>query len=408
MLKADRAGSGTRFGMLETVCLFATGRLAERNELSSTRDRMVEHMLRLTESTVAMWASPRQVDADLVFDAEWGNIRAALARATENDDIDAARRLVLATGPTAFCRLRHEHAAWAVKLLDRDPTDAEVAGLATRWAWAQLDHPRLVQYAQLGMQAAPTPDPAGATCRSFLAMLHLVTGHLEDAAALEPALRSDLDGAADPYVRVLALFPLALRAASMPGAQDELNAVERMLDEAGRVGAPSLLAPASFFAALHLLSRDPVDVAATERYLASATEHASRAQDAVWEIQALNVSAQAAVRFRSPDATDACRRVIDRAYDTRFWVIVAQAAPVALAALAANGCHEAAATIVGALERHFPARNPLAREICDQYIAEAEQREGSAAAIAKGAAMDRDQMVHFILDELSATAPTND
>ena len=318
--------------------------------------------------------------------------------------VDVARRLVLAAMPTAFCRLRHEHAAWAERVIAIDPADARLAGIAARWAWAQLDHRRLVEFATMGIDAVSDGDPRSATCRTFLALMLLFTGRAEEATAWLPALRRDLGADNPTYDRVLTAIPLVLAAQGDPTAFAQfMDVLRALIDEIDRIGAPSLLVAASLAEAIALLSDQPVDVRAVQQKLATATEHARRSGDALWEIQALNVSANAALAFGSPDAARHCREMLTRAYDSRFWVIVGQAAPLALVALESAGRHDAATTIVGALERHFSVTHPMAREICSRYVTAASEHDDSARLIARGAAMDRDEMTRFIIDELAAT-----
>jgi hypothetical protein len=402
--------------MLQTLREYANEQLDRRGEATEVHRRFVNYELRLAERACAEWLSPHQVDADAVFDAEWDNLREAIRFATAAGDAIAARRLLIATNPHAFCRLLHEHADWANRLLQLE-ADPVTSGIATRWSWAQLDYEGLVGNAMRGITSCEPDDHRAAASRSFLALMYLVTGRTADAVELAPAIWRDVDANEDPYSRILSLFPLALGglAVAGPGVDDAARiaqgngiatsvsaAIDRMSSEVDLIGSPSLRSAAAFFRALTMLSSPAPDIDELWATLDAATEFANIANDALWEIQALNVSAAAAVRFGSPDAPARCSAVLERAYDTRFWVIVGQAAPVALAALSNLGRDDAAATIVGGIERHFGIANPLVRELIDRVTEDARTRTGGSKLFTAGNRMDRDELTRFMIAELAS------
>ena len=241
-------------------------------------------------------------------------------------------------------------------------------------------------------------------------MAYLVTGRAAEATELADAIWRDVDGTLDPYTRILSLFPLALgNIGPAPigdegadGDHDVNAAVDRMREEAKRIGSPSLESAAAIFGVITLLSSPEPDADETLTLLDDATEAADLVGDVLWEIQALNLAAQAAGRFGRLDAASRCAAVLERAVDSRFWVVVGQAIPAALVALSGSGREEAVATVVGGIERNFAIAHPLARELIDRVITDARADPVRAEFLAAGDRLERVELVRFMINELSA------
>ena len=70
MVVAERAPGGSRYRLLETLREYGEERLVERGEVGSTHDRHLRRYVDVAASADELWGSPRQLEADAIFDRE--------------------------------------------------------------------------------------------------------------------------------------------------------------------------------------------------------------------------------------------------------------------------------------------------------------------------------------------------
>lgn len=78
LVYVDHTGAGVRYGMLETVRVFAGDRLEERGRTARFRDRHLEHFAEELESMHVLWRGPEAKAAQARVRPEVPNVRAAL------------------------------------------------------------------------------------------------------------------------------------------------------------------------------------------------------------------------------------------------------------------------------------------------------------------------------------------
>ncbi len=132
LLRVEPDEGGPRYGMLETIREFATARLEERGESDQIRRRHAEFFAELAETARGYARGPRESEWMDRLAAENGNIRAALAFATEESAPELGLALAAALEPLWTRRGYHlEGLGWLEPLLlARGETPPEVVARA--------------------------------------------------------------------------------------------------------------------------------------------------------------------------------------------------------------------------------------------------------------------------------------
>ena len=128
-----------------------------------------DRCLHVSHRARAMWASPRQADANLVFEHDWDNLRAALGWAVMGENHDAAASLIDNSGPYAWPGHHREHFDWTTSVLMMQPDHAapiSMLGWAGLWRYHLGDHDGVIAAAERGSDKPsgsiiPTPRCAG-------------------------------------------------------------------------------------------------------------------------------------------------------------------------------------------------------------------------------------------------------
>ena len=128
LLVADRSSGRTRFSMLETIRQFAEEQLVARGEASEVRAAHARHFAGRETDILALWDSPRQLDAHAWFTAELANLRTAFRWAADHNDLDVAATIATYAAFLGIWVDNYEPIAWAEELIE--PARA-------------VDHPRL-------------------------------------------------------------------------------------------------------------------------------------------------------------------------------------------------------------------------------------------------------------------------
>jgi predicted ATPase len=401
MVVADRGTDGTRYRLLETMRQFAAERLGAAGGL---RDRHLRHYLDVALESRRLWASPREVTANSIFDREWDNLRAAHAWALVSDNLQAAEQLVAATGWPAFSRGRHEHGDWAERTLELESAGVHPASATYQWAangaLNEGENEAAARFAERGINAAPGLDhPCTAGCWWALVVAHLASGRHD--AAIEPArhlVRLE-PAVADPVERWQATRVLIENALA-----NDRGSVARLLEsftqQAVDIGAPSLLSQVCYHRALGALyARDPRDAQSAFTAADEGVALARTVRDLSTEATNLSARSFAGVALHRPDAADICRDAIARIYDLRFWHLVFLQIDVAAGLLARADRLEEAAVIYGHLDAHHPPWGvPDAHRARQRGLDRVRHLPDFELLMAQGADMDRDELVACTLD----------
>jgi predicted ATPase len=128
LLIADRSTGRTRFSMLETIRQFANEQLIASGQATETRAAHARHFAGRETDILALWDSPRQLDAYAWFTAELANLRTAFRWAADHNDLDVAATIATYAALLGLWVDNYEPIAWAEELIE--PARA-------------VDHPRL-------------------------------------------------------------------------------------------------------------------------------------------------------------------------------------------------------------------------------------------------------------------------
>jgi predicted ATPase/class 3 adenylate cyclase len=408
MVVAQRDDYGTRYRLLETLRQYGADRLADRDGVVEVRDGHLAHFLASALHASRLWASPRQVEGDAIFERQWDNLRAAHAWAIATADMDAADAIVSATGRHARARCRHEHGDWAESTLELEPSvlrraHCDTYAWAARAAMARGDSDGCMALAERGIDAAPSPDhPEAAACWGWLVNAHVSAGR--GGATAEPArhiarAEAQLPTALARWGAVTALIESAL-AADRPSVPLHLGRLTALSHE---IGAPSILSETARYRGLTALyAAEPRDPETALRECDLGVELARSVRDLVAEGVNLATMAFAATALRRSDAVDIVRDCIVRLYDMRFWNVLWLLLETAAGSFATSGDLESSAVVYGHLEAHQPPWGiPAVRRARDRGLGLARQHADSDSLMAHGAAMDRDELVAYTVAHLT-------
>jgi predicted ATPase/class 3 adenylate cyclase len=407
MVIAVRGVPGTRYSLLETLRQFGAERLADTGGTDDLRDRHLRHYVEVAQEARRLWASPKQLGGDAIFERDWDNLRAAHGWAISTEDVYAADLIVAATGGHAHARGRHEHGDWAQRTLELESAERHPASRTYHWAARAAtndgDYEASLALAERGIQAAPWPDhPDASRCWDALIRTHLAAGRAGAAvepaqhlAAIEPAL-------SDPVERWEAIQGLIENAqANDRGSAPAL--VDRLTDQAKQIGAPSILSETARYRALSALyADDPRD---PKRAFAAAREGIELARSVrdLWA-ESFNLTALsfAAVALRRPDISEICRDALGRLYDRRFWQAVWLVIETVAGWFAAVDRLDEAALIYGHLDAHHPPWGlPAVQRARQRGLDRIRQLADFEVLMAQGADMDRDELVAYTLERLA-------
>jgi hypothetical protein len=406
MVIADHTDSRTRYRLLETLRQFASERLDDAQDVARRRDRHLDYYVTVAEHANQLWASSRQLDGDGVFEREWDNLRAAHAWAIATADTDAADVIVSSSGRHARARGRHEHGEWAERTLGLESTGRHPHSTTFAWAAraavARGDYDAGLAFAERGIAAAPRPaHPDTAGCWGWIINAHVASGRGE--GTVEPARRlaSIEPEISDPVARWVAVTALI-----ESGLANDRTAVRQLVERltalADQIGAPSILSETARYRALcAIYAQDPRD----PQYALTASQEglalARTARDPNAEGINFTMLAFAATALHTSDASEICRGAITRLYDLRFWNVLWLVIETTAGSFATAGSLEEAAVLYGHLEAHRPPWGiPAVRRARERGLDRVRQLPQLDALMARGAAMNRDQLVSYTLVHL--------
>ena len=407
LVVADRDRHGMRYRLLEPMREYGEARLQQRAATQSMRTRHLAHYVDVARRANELWSGPGQLQADAILDRDWDNLRIAHSWALENADLGTADELVAATGPHAWCRMRHEHGAWATENLAVQTVDhgahPTTHGWAAEWAFVELDHGGALERARQGIAAAPSPEhPDTAWCWAVLVNAELAWGDVAQAQEDVVLARVASADNREPFVQWW-----ILAAAVDIAFETDLAAVPMWLDElvalSDTVGAPSLQARTELYKGRgRMWVEHPPDGQGALECYRRGLDLARNAADVHNANLNLAGIVYASTNLQLPDATEACKEAITCLYAARQW----SALWLALGAIASwwttLGRLEEVAVICGHSEVHPGPWVDIDGSIRQHPDLRRDPR--LKQLMADGGAMDRDDLVRFVLDRLAHVA----
>jgi predicted ATPase/class 3 adenylate cyclase len=390
LVVAERAGGRTRYRLLETVRQYAEGHAAANGELAELRARHLDYYVELTAAAGVVWLGDFARGQD-VFDTEWDNIRAATQIAIAKRDTEALERIFVALHHSIIATLRYEVADWvtdAANLVGAGPVTYATAAM---FAGLLGDFERCEELARAGLGRAGSASTEDRWCLVQLYVALVRTGRTDDALeALATAQRLAQD-AGDVIHDAAGSSVLAFRLV----ARDPAAAAQwarRAEDLIAASGHPMLRTEV-----LSGLTRYYSLVGNPTRGLECAHEALALAEEVGLTREAhhaRNALAQLAARGGLDNAVPALRAAVTAAYADRAWYDLWPTMPVLAEYWIANGHRDAAAVVVGYLDSyHLFSLGDAAR---DRLGRGPDVRLGKD----KGAKLDRDQLVAFVLGHL--------
>ena len=400
MLIADRSDRSVRYVTLETLRQYGEERLADSGHTEAVRDRHLAHYLAVATAMRVLQMGPRQLDGDLVFERDWENIRAAQAWAVASGDLVAADDLIYQSGAFANQRQYHEFIDWVDRLIATEnpgytpSSRVFMAGAAVVIWLGQYD--RVIELANRGVERSS--DPASvAICWFQLMVALLLNGRLDEAVAAAQQSEAGLAHTDDPYANYWVRFGKGVLAVvTDPAALPEVEA--RLLEVANRYGAPWMMIGAEQARAelsFNSNDHDGALVAARKAYsLALETRSVLDESIGGWRVVAALLAPVDSV------PTPECRQILERILDTRSWLSVWTILEVIANNFARNGHIETAATIVGHLVTQPNNGSALTTGSRQQTLDIVRCNDGADEWMAAGAAMTRDEIGIYTLDQL--------
>lgn len=212
--------------------------------------------------------------------------------------------------------------------------------------------------------------------------------HAQAAAASNP----------DPFSQASALVGL-LDSAFESDVAAVGGHVIRYTEWASKIGAPSLLAWAAYYKGREQLwVHNPPDVQGALATYREGLDRARKAGDIRNENLMLNAVVWAATSRQTAEATEACREAITRFHDTRTWLLLWPVLVAMSSWFETTGNIEPAAVIYGHLDAHHPPYSEVDGRLRGLQLVH--QHPRADQLMARGAAMDRDQLVAFVLEQL--------
>ena len=314
--------------------------------------------------------------------------------------------MVALSGAHAWYRLRQEHGEWAVRTVSLDTADRRpnpvTYGWAANWAFIGGDHDLAIVYAGQGIDRAPASEhPSTAGCWAALTWANIASGRGSEAR--QPARSAQIAAARNPDVHTQAWAHVAIIedafVADIASAADHVNRYARWAD---KVGATALLAGAAFYQGqVKLAAEHSPDAQGVLSLYRDGLDLARKAGDINNEGKNVLGLAIAAARFRTPEASAVCREALTRLYDTRHWPLFWIGVDVVARWLGSGGKLEDAAVLYGHLEVHHPVwDNPAGRRGRSRGLAIVREHPRADPLMARGAAMGREELVAFVLDQL--------
>ena len=400
MVVVERHSQGTRYKMLETLRQFGHEQL-DHAAAFEIRQSHLRHYVDVAEQADSLFRSASQVNGAAIFDREWDNLRLAHEWAIATSDLVQAERLINASFLYAYSVNRVEHGDWVEQAIALDtadhPPSPDTFAKGALWAYTIENIARADELLARGIDLALSINSPGAVMCWALIMPGDYPGVPDPFARLEAAAsRLDLDR--DWWV----LVELADKAPHHAPEAESFH-LARLVDTADRVRAPTLMANAALHRGHSSISQRPPNFAAALEWYTTALDTARQCGDLLNEGDSLRAIAMATVGLDSDKAIETCHHALIKLHEIRYWYRVWHVFESVGLSLAVTGQIEAASVIVGNLEAHHP---PFGIEhqlgFRSRTLELVRTHTQVQEWMARGAAMDRYQIVEYALAALEA------
>ena len=398
MVRADQSGPTTRFSLLETLRQYGHDRLTERDELTTTQHRHLDHYVTVAARARDMFEGAANAAGRELLELEWDNIREAFDVAHRDGEVDAANALIAHSFWFAWYFVRDEHERWLRRhLASRASENPEMLGRAGLWAVTLGD---LTEGESLGRRAiAAAPSPAHGTAAYGWAALNWAVWYLgrrDEALEVDRAAKRSGANCNDRFTALaVALWvhptvafepdnaPAVIANAARYAEGLDNDTLEAVL---GTHKGHGLLAVGDGHAAL-----------AAWRHTA---ERAARAHTTSTEAYAL-----AALAIRSPaitgeDPAGLYVEAITRLHALHAGSYLSWAFTGLADWWAHNGRVHDAATIIGYLDQNYPGGNQTYADVRESATRAVDAEPEATAWREAGARLETDEIVAYCLDRL--------
>ena len=397
----------SRYRLLETMRAYARQQLAAVGEPDRLRHRHAEHYAAFAERAGLEVTGPAQLEWQPRIRAERDNLQAAVTWALSSGDQARPLAFRIVAALVAFAITSPGTVAgWAEACLAQiSECPPELRGMviaAAGWSafWAG-DLPLAQRRAEDALRAAAADDPIGTgLLRVLLAQTYTFTGEPERGASLARQARQE---AAELGIEVLVGNMLATEAMAWTAAGDYAAArppAMEAVEVARRVQNPALSAYAFLTAAGAIWPGEPqTALMLIEDCLALTRAGAS---DPILGTAPMLAGVIRARNGDLPGALAALQEAMAQQHADGNRLLLGGTLQLAAVVLALLGEAEPAAVLSGAFSAHFPPDVSVVNEDQKMGIGEAQslarQALGGAAysaALARGAAMDDDEVVGY-------------
>ncbi len=395
MILVERRPSGTRYHLLETLRQFGRERLHDDGHTAAVRERHLRHYVDVAERADTLFRSSDEVIGVAIFNREWDNLRDAHDWAIATLNLEMAERLLSASRLHAVSRMRFEHGDWAERTIaleteERQPTSDTFAQCGY-WAWVLDNWPRARVLRDRGIDLlVAVDDPSAALCLTYLGTDE--HPRVVDPFALLEVVASKLDLDREPWV----LIYLAEAAAQIEPWPPSAHA-NRLVETAERIRSPMLIAAATLLLGHSSVMRTPPDYEAALVSFRRALDvaHHSGLLGAVGECWCGIALASVG---REPDtAIAACREALRTVYELRYWPLIWHLLDSIGLCFSLTDETDAASIVAGNLEAHHPPWGYEHRLGFRARTLEIVRSHSQFSDLmARGAAMDRHQIVEFV------------
>jgi predicted ATPase/class 3 adenylate cyclase len=412
-LVAEEEGPGqtSRYRLLETMRAYARQQLAGAGELDRLRHRHAEHYTAFAEQAGPEVAGPSQLEWQPRIRAERDNLQAAVTWALTSDGQARPLAFRIVAALVAFAITSPGTVGgWADGCLAQiSECPPELRGMviaAAAWSafWAG-DLPLAQRRAEDALRAPAGSDPIGlGLLRLLLAQTYTFTGQPERGASIARQARQE---AAEQGIEILVGDLLATEAMAWTAAGDYAAArrpAMEAVEVARRVQNPALSAFAFCTAAGAIWPSDPqTALALIEDSLALTRAGASDPN-----LGAALVLA-GVIRARNddlPGALAALQEAMAQQHADGNRLLLGATLQIIAVVLARLGEAEPAAVLSGTFSAHFPPDISAVHQDQKMGIGEAQSlarrtlgEAAYSAALARGAAMEDDEVVGYALSE---------
>jgi hypothetical protein len=382
---------------LETLRQYGEERLDEQDGLASLRDRHLVHYALLAERTRQRYEGDDNVQAAATFRVEWDNLRAAMQRAIALGDAARASQILRAVIFFAQHDMRHEVGDWADQFIRSADATTMIYGVAGHFAGFRGDRDEALRLAETGLSRATTATFPGVwVCWHVAEMSHWYSGRAAEASAAGRALHDAVDPEREPFAAAHTAAGVAVHACTADrGAADRY--LERLRQVAAALNNPAVDMVLHWTSAVVERVDGRFDASLQQLRLALAL--AEQIGDPWMDGLARLSLALLALASDSATANVAFSEALRHLYANRDWANTWGAIEALAIHWTETGRTEPAATLLGHLEARNIHFGPFIPQRQDA-VAALRETPDAESWMARGGALDRDQLVDYALNQL--------